>query len=165
VSNPKGSYFEDIDAAVCTPHGPHPLADPGSNAPATPAPIPADQPLSSPLRPSEAPDAPLPRTTTRPASPPPASPPPAKPAAQAVARSGGQAQIIAAPSEAKAKEALSALRAAEPSLMRGLSSHVERIDRDGVAYYRALVSGFTPPMDAAGFCRRLSASGRACIVR
>ncbi|HEX4183575.1 MAG TPA: hypothetical protein VHY34_09975, partial [Caulobacteraceae bacterium] len=101
VSNPRGSYFEDIDAAVCTPNGPRPLASVHAEAPATPASIPADQTLSEPLRPSQAPDAPLPHAatprTTRPA--------PVK-APQVEAHSGGQAQIIAAPSEAKAQEAL-----------------------------------------------------------
>ena len=145
VPDPRGSYFEDIDAAVCTPNAPRPLLAirPGSDRPAA-----QTHPLPAPLRPAQSPDKP---TTPR--------------AASAAGHAGGQAQIAAAPSQAKAEAALSELRGALPALMNGQSTRVERIERNGTAYYRALVVGLTAPTDAAGFCRQLAAAGRACIPR
>ena len=144
VANPRGSYFEDIDTAVCTPNAPRPLLavragfeHPGAQA----------QTLSSPLRPAQSPDAPAPR------------------AASAAVHAGGQAQIAAATSQAKAEAALSELRGALPALMNGRQTRIERIERNGTAYYRALVIGLTAPTDAASFCRQLAAAGRACIPR
>ena len=159
VRDPKGSYFEDIDAAVCQPSIPGPLIALNATPPAPP-PRP-ERTLSAPLRPAEAPDGPsaVRRAAARPASPRPAPPQPA------AARSGSAVQIAAATSEAKAEDALAALRSAQPALMSGLATRIEKTERGGVTYFRALVFGFGPSTSAAGFCRTLEASGRACIVR
>jgi len=148
VPNPHGSYFEDIDEAVCSPNTPRPLLTVGTGPerPASQA-----QTLPATLRPAQSPDAP---TTPRAALP-----------ADRPGHAGGQAQIAAAASQAKAETALSALRGALPALMNGRPTRVERIERNGIAYYRALVVGLTAPTDAAGFCRQLTAAGRACIPR
>jgi hypothetical protein len=154
VPNPPGSYFEDIDAAVCTPNPPRPLLAAKPSASRAPAAETATPPKPLALRPALTADA-APRTPPRPA--------PAKP--KASDRAGGEAQIAAGASEAKAAEALAALKSAQPALMRGLGTRIEPIQRDGVAYYRALVFGFVPPSGAAGFCRQMTALGRACLVR
>jgi hypothetical protein len=175
--NPRGSYFEDIDAAVCTPNGPRPLLAARANS----APLPSrpERVLSAPLRPALQPDDPAVVRHAAPAraqlarAPAPKAPIQHAPIQHAPIQhapvprtgSGGAAQIAAAGSEAKAKAALAELQAAQPALTNGLSTRVERIDRGGVAYYRALVAGFSPPMTVASFCRRLAASGRACIIR
>jgi hypothetical protein len=148
VANPRGSYFEDIDAAVCR-NAPRPLM--AVNIAATPSS--PREPLA--LRPALSADAPPPSRSRNPEPRPPAR----------ANRSGGEAQIAAAASEAKAQAALAELKAARPAWMNGLSTRVKRIERAGVAYYRALVFGFAPPADATAFCRQLTASGRACIVR
>jgi hypothetical protein len=157
VADPRGSYFEDVHTAACTPNAPRPLmAAPGAPA-SRPAPEPSpERTLSALLRPEQAPDAPPPARTpaTR-----------RLPDRAVAARPGGTAQIAAALSQAKAEAALADLRAAQPALMDGVSIRIERIDRGGVAYFRALVSSFKPPMGAAGFCRRLTAAGHACIIR
>lgn len=144
VADPRGSYFEDVDTAVCTPNAPRPLvaARGGSEHPIAQA-----QPSPAPLRAAQSPDAPAPRAAT------------------VVAHGSGQAQIAAAASQAKAEGALSELRGALPALMNGRPTRVERIERNGIAYYRALVTGLAAPTDAAGFCRQVAAAGRACIPR
>jgi hypothetical protein len=165
--NPRGSYFEDIDAAVCTPDGPRPRRV----ARADPRPLPArpERVLSAPLRPALAPDDPPVVRHAAAAHPRPApAPVPSAPTPRAQVLQtgpGGAAQIAAAASEAKAEAALAELKAVQPALTSGLSTRVERIDRGGVAYYRALVAGFSPPTTAASFCRQLAAAGRACIIR
>jgi hypothetical protein len=167
--NPHGSYFEDIDAAVCKPDAPRPLL--AARAEPTPLPARPERVLSAPLRPALAPDDPeVIRRAARaqPRAPVASAAMPKAPAQRTqVLRtgSGGAAQIAAAGSEAKAEAALAELKAAQPALAGGLSTRVERIERGGVAYYRALVAGFSPPMTAASFCRQLAASGHACIIR
>ena len=150
VPDPRGSYFEDIDKAVCTPNAPRPLlaarAGPERPAEQTPA-------LPAALRPALSPDAPA---TPRAAAAVVAAGHP-----DHVSHAGGQAQIAAAASQAKAEAALVELRRALPALMNGRPTRIERIERNGTAYYRALVIG----PDAAGFCRQLAPVGRACIPR
>jgi hypothetical protein len=155
VSDPRGSYFEDIDNAACNAGTPRPLL-PGKPSAAAPASV--DRPAPQ-LRPAQSADASPPEAAAP-------APHPARPAGPvSTSRQGGSVQIAAGASQALAEAALAQLRAAQPGLMNGLSTRVERIERGGVAYYRALVFGFTPPDSAAGFCRRLTASGHACIVR
>jgi hypothetical protein len=42
---------------------------------------------------------------------------------------------------------------------------VERIERDGGALYRTSVTGFASKTEAAAFCARLKAGGKACFVK
>jgi hypothetical protein len=174
VADPAGSYFEDIDNAICTPGATRPLgparlaaASPTEaqtvatqRTSARPVPGPAAEKPPPVLRPALSADDPLPKSAATPAATARTPKPPLAPP-----RASGSAQIAAGASQAQAEAALSQLRAAQPSLMNGLSTRIERIERNGVAYYRALVFGFAPPADAANFCRRLSAAGHACIVR
>jgi hypothetical protein len=159
TANPRGSYFENIDTAVCTSGAPRPLmvaAAAPQSAPAVTPPA-AKAPLA--LRPAlgvDTPPKPAPARAPDPA-------PPVHPAAPS--RTGGEAQIAAAASEAQAQAALDQLRRASPAAMNGLSTRIERIERGGKAYYRALVFGFAPPASAAAFCRQLTAAGHACIAR
>jgi len=154
VADPRGSYFEDIDAAVCTSAAPRPLI--AARAAAATAEPPPERALSAPLRQGEPPDSP--RSAKRAEARPPATHP-------APEYAGSAAQIAAATSEAKAEAALAALRSAHPTLMSGLATRIERTDRGGVAYFRALVSGFKSPATAAAFCHRIAAAGGAFIVR
>ena len=153
--NPRGSYFEDIDKAVCDPQAPRPLMVASANP--TPRPQRSEPELSAPLRPELGPDEPAAAHRAPPTR--------AAPDHLDRARSEAAVQIAAAASQVKAEAALAGLKAAQPALTAGLSTRVERIERGGVTYYRALISGFAPPMTAAAFCRRLTAAGRACIVR
>jgi len=148
VADPRGSYFEDVHTAVCTPNAPRPLlaVQTGSPHAASPA-----QSLSAPLRAALSPDAPTPRA--------------ASVAVHPGVLGAGQAQIAAGTSQAKAEAALSELRGALPALMSGRPTRIERVERNGTAFYRALVTGLSPPSDAAWFCRQLAAAGRACIPR
>jgi hypothetical protein len=164
VPNPRGSYFEDIESATCKPGSSRPLlpgkvVEAAATAPAAAA-APAPERAPPQLRPAFSADLPPPRA---PAAPSPKPAPPPRPSE--AARPGGSAQIAAGASQAKAEAALAELRAAQPALMRGLSTRVEPVERAGVTLYRALVFGFSPPADPASFCRRLSAAGRACIPR
>jgi len=166
VADPPGSYLADINAAVCQPDGRRLLANLGNaaNRPtATRTAYPSattEQAVTSTLRPAQSADSPLPA---------PAPPQPPKKIKPAVivshAAGGGEAQIAAGASPALAQAALSEVKGALPAATGGLSTRVERIERNGKAYYRALVFGFAPPADARSFCRQLSAAGRACIVR
>lgn len=163
VANPAGSYFEDIDKAICA-NGPRPLAlaraEPSRPEPnRTSPPAANDRPAPLSLRPAFPDDAP-PSARRRAA-------PPRPPAATLIApaHGGAEAQITAAPSEAAAHAALETLKAAHPGPMKGLSTRVEKIERNGKPYYRALVFGFAPPADAAGFCRQIAALGQACLAR
>ena len=140
AADPRGSYLEDIEAAVCNPSARRPLQDAKAAAGR------AKSPQALSLRPALSADAPSPRRAI-------------------ASHPGSAAQIAAALSQAKAEQALAALRSDLPAQMNGLSVRVERIDRGGKAYYRALVFGFAPPADAASFCHELAASGRACITR
>jgi hypothetical protein len=171
VPNPQGSYFEDIDKAVCQPGTPRPLVL-AANQNAAPAPshsAPTHERPAPALRPAQATDAPLPKAaapTPKPAAEATPAPPKPKPAPAApAARAGGAVQIAAGARPAKAQEALDALRKAEPGLMGGLSTRIEPVTRDGATLYRALVYGFAAPTTPASFCRQLSAAGRACLVR
>jgi SPOR domain len=156
TANPRGSYFENIDAAACTSGAPRPLivaaATPQSPRAVTP---PAAKALA--LRPALGVDTPPPKPAPAPA--------PAAAVHPAPSHAGGEAQIAAAPSETQAQQALAQLSRASPAAMNGLSTRIERIERGGKAYYRALVFGFAPPASAATFCRQLTAAGHACITR
>ena len=165
VTNPAGSYFEDIDKAICTPNGPRPLVLARAEPPRPSAPAPANDrspPLS--LRPPLSADGPPARAASH-RAPSPAAPRPPAVTPIAPAHGGTEAQITAAPTEAAARSALASLKAAHPGPMTGLSTRIEKIDRNGKPLYRALVFGFTPPADAAGFCRQIAALGQACLAR
>jgi len=85
---------------------------------------------------------------------------PVKPAAGAAA-----VQIGAVSSTALADKAWSEAVAAAPGLAAGRGKGVEKIDKDGHTLYRTAVTGFASRADAAAFCARLKAAGKACFVK
>jgi outer membrane biosynthesis protein TonB len=95
-----------------------------------------------------------------------AKPPAEEKSAAAPATAGGAAvQIGAVSSTALADKAWSEAVAAAPGLAAGKGKGVEKIDRDGHTLFRTTVTGFASKADAATFCARLKAAGKACFVK
>ena len=74
-------------------------------------------------------------------------------------------QIGAVSSTALADKAWSQAVAAAPGLAAGKGKGVEKIEKDGHTLYRTAVTGFASRADAAAFCARLKAAGKACFVK
>lgn len=116
------------------------------------------------------------------APPPPITPPPSMRPAQATpstttasavaapvqtqASAGGASivQIGAYSSTALADEEAGKVAARFPQYTAGRATRVERVDRDGTTFYRAMFTGFARA-DAQAFCNAMKAAGRDCIVR
>jgi len=94
-----------------------------------------------------------------------AKPAPQPVAATPAAHGAALVQIGAYSSAALAAKGWSAVAAAYPSDMAGKGKLVETVDRDGKTLWRGAVSGFASHADAAAFCAKLKADGKACIVR
>lgn len=161
-----------------TPPPEQPQTRPGPPTPTVvvtpPAPVPAPAPAPT-LRPS------IP--SQPPASPPVAKPPPpalkavpVKPAAAKVApepaakppgAASGVAgvQIGAFSSQALADKGWNDAAAVAPGASAGKGKSVEKIDKDGKTLFRTTVTGFASRTDAAAFCDRLKAAGKACFVK
>jgi cytoskeletal protein RodZ len=131
---------------------------PPSSAPAAqaPEPKPAPAPKAAPP-PAPAAKAPAP-APAKPAAPPPA--PAAKPAAGAAA-----VQIGAFSSQALADKGWSDATGLAPGLASGKGKSVEKVDKDGKTLFRTQVTGFATRADAAAFCDKLKAAGKACFVK
>lgn len=123
--------------------------------PPPPRPTPAVQP-----RPAPAPVAAQPK----PAGPVAAQPKPVVTPAPAV---GGPAvvQIGAFSSEALANQGWSDVAGAFPGDMAGKGRRVEAVTANGATLYRGQVTGFASREAAAGFCAKLKATGKSCIVK
>jgi hypothetical protein len=141
---PEGSYMDAVLGAVCDPgHRPLYTAD-ARGAPGVPATAPAAPlaPVSSPaVFPSPAPvaaPAPVPAPVFR------------------------RVEYGRFASVAAALQAAQGLDAAFPELMAGKQRRLEVSSPDGRAEFRGLIEGFPTPADAAAFCARLQAAGRAC---
>jgi hypothetical protein len=137
---------------------------PPAAAPTTP--VTAGQTLRPALPPATAPAAQAPVQSPPKAAQ--APPPPPKPAAAApvAAKAGAAAvQIGAVSSTALADRAWSDAVAAAPGLAAGKGKGVERIEHDGKTLYRTSVTGFASRADAAAFCAKLKAAGKACFVK
>ena len=139
-------------------------------APATAAPPPAAAP-TSPVQagPALRPAAP-PAQAAAPAGKPPVPPPPApKPAltpAPVAAASGAAAvQIGAVSSTELADRTWRDAVAIAPNLASGKGKGIERIEKNGQVLYRTAVTGFASRADAAAFCGKLKAAGKACFVK
>ena len=91
----------------------------------------------------------------------------AKPAEKpAVAKPGAAAvQIGAVSSTALADRTWNEAVALAPGLAAGKGKGVEKVDKEGKTLYRTSVTGFASKADAAAFCAKLKASGRACFVK
>jgi hypothetical protein len=108
------------------------------------------------------------------ARPPPAKPAPVKAAAAEPVKASTPAksshgvaavQIGAVSSTALADKAWSEAVGLAPGLAVGKGKGVEKIDKDGHVLYRTAVTGFASKADAAAFCARLKAAGKACFVK
>jgi SPOR domain len=141
---------------------------------ATPAPpataeIPASKPLPSPAPKAEAPAAKAVAAKPAPAKPGPAKPGPTKAAAAtpAPAAEHGVAavQIGAFSSQALADKGWSDAAAIAKGAVAGKGKSIEKVDKDGHTLFRTQVTGFASRADAAAFCARLKAAGKACFVK
>jgi hypothetical protein len=94
-----------------------------------------------------------------------AKPAPAKPTVEAATGGAAAVQIGAVSSTALADKAWNEAVAAAPGLAAGKGKGVEKIERDGKTLYRTAVTGFDSKADAAAFCGRLKAAGKACFVK
>jgi hypothetical protein len=74
-------------------------------------------------------------------------------------------QIGAVSSTALADKAWSEAVAIAPGLAAGKGKGVEKIEKDGHTLYRTAVTGFASRAEAAGFCAKLKAAGKACFVK
>jgi cytoskeletal protein RodZ len=111
-----------------------------------------------------------PLATARPAAAPKATPPAApepKAAPAPAAKVGGAAavQIGAFSSQALADKGWNAAVALEPGAAAGKGKDVEKVAKDGKTLFRTQVTGFASRADAAKFCDRLKAAGKACFVK
>ena len=68
-------------------------------------------------------------------------------------------------STALADKAFKEVIAAAPGLGAGKGKGIERIEKDGHVLYRTSVTGFGSKTDAAAFCAKLKAAGKACFVK
>jgi hypothetical protein len=74
-------------------------------------------------------------------------------------------QIGAVSSTALADRAWNEAVRLAPGLAAGKGKGVERIEHDGHVLYRTAVTGFASRADAAAFCGKLKAAGKACFVK
>jgi hypothetical protein len=154
-----------------------------SGTPSTPLPAPTfapppEQPQPRPASPVVArPAQPVSAAPVKPAQPAPrrdeigaileqSAAPAAKPVAAAPSGAGGASvQIGAYSSEALAAKGWNDLAEAFAGDMAGKGKHFEPVSKDGKTLYRAAVTGFASRAEAAAFCGKLKAAGRACIVK
>ncbi len=123
-----------------------------------PAPAPAAAPVAAPVA-----AVPVPAKPVAAAKPQPAVEKPAPEPAHTVG--GAAVQIGAVSSTALADKAWSEAVAAAPGLAVGRGKGVERIEKGGHVLYRTAVTGFSSRAQAAAFCARLKAAGKACFVK
>jgi hypothetical protein len=175
---------------VAPPEQPTGRPEPAAVAPPAPpqaaptAPVAAASALRPALPPAPPPAAVAPQPAPKPVQIAPAAPPPVKvehakpapvkaepakaaPAKPVAAKSGGVAavQIGAVSSTALAAKAWDEAVGLAPGLAAGKGKGVEKIEKDGHVLYRTAVTGFASKADAAAFCARLKAAGKACFVK
>src|SRR6185312_4627642 len=148
-------------------------------APATPAPtlrpaLSTQPPAAAKPAPAATPAAlkPAPKAEAPVAKPPPAKPQAPKPEPKAAtpapaAKTPGAAavQIGAFSSQALADKGWADAAAISPGLAAGKGKSVEKVDKDGKTLFRTQVTGFASRADAAAFCDKLKAAGKACFVK
>lgn len=126
-------------------------------------PAPAPEPKPAPKVVAVAPVAPAP--VKPPVAKPIVAKPPAPAPAAAAAKGGAAVQIGAVSSTALADKAWSEAVGIAPGLAAGKGKGVERIEKDGHVLYRTAVTGFPSKTEAAAFCAKLKAAGKACFVK
>lgn len=144
---------------------PPPAAAPTAPVAAGPALRPA-LPPAAPVAPAPV-EAAAPKPAAAKAAPPkPVAAKPVEPAHPPVAAKGeASVQIGAVSSTALADKAWSEAVHVAPGLAAGKGKGVEKIEKDGKALYRTAVTGFASRADAAAFCGKLKAAGKACFVK
>jgi hypothetical protein len=94
-----------------------------------------------------------------------APPPPAPAPAPAAAGGAAAVQIGAVSSTEIADRTWREAIAVAPNLASGKGKGIERIEKNGQTLYRTAVTGFASRADAAAFCAKLKAAGKACFVK
>lgn len=162
---------------VVTTAAPLAPATPSAPAPALRPSIPAQPPApSTPAQPATPKPAPTPAPTPKVEKPvaAAAAPPSPKPAAvkaapapAPAATTGGAAavQIGAFSSQALADKGWNDAAAIAPGPAAGKGKSVEKVDVNGKTLFRTQVTGFASRADAAAFCDKLKAAGKACFVK
>jgi hypothetical protein len=131
---------------------PPPAATPPAPAPiAKSAPIPVEPPAAAKAR------SPTPNAAVVKAEPAPA---PSSKAAGVAA-----VQIGAFSSQALADKGWNDAAALAPGAAAGKGKSVEKVEKDGKTLFRTQVTGFASRADAAAFCGKLKAAGKACFVK
>jgi outer membrane biosynthesis protein TonB len=140
------------------------VAPPAALRPALPAttsaPAPAPAPAAPAPKSAPTPVAAAPAPKPKPAPTPAATPAPAK----AVGGAAG-VQIGAFSSQALADKGWGDAVAVAPGAAAGKGKAVERVAKDGKTFFRTTVTGFASKADAAAFCGKLKAAGKACFVK
>lgn len=139
---------------------PAPVAEAPAAAPTTPV---QSGPALRPALPPAPPPAPAPAAKAPPAKPPAVKPP--APAPAPAVKGGAAVQIGAVSTAALADKAWKEAVAVAPNLAAGKGKGVERIEKGGQTLYRTAVTGFASREDAAAFCAKLKAAGKACFVK
>jgi len=149
-------------------------------AAATPAPAPSLRPSLPAQPPAAATPAPAPKVAAAkpapatPAKAAPAKPEPPKPQPKAAAATPAPAakaagvaavQIGAFSSQALADKGWNDAAALAPGAAAGKGKSVEKVDKDGKTLFRTQVTGFASRAEAAAFCDKLKAAGKACFVK
>jgi hypothetical protein len=132
--------------------------------PAAQAPAPEPAPVAP--APKAAPPAPKAAATPAPKAAP-APPKPvatATPAPKATAGAAG-VQIGAFSSAALADKGWNDAVAVAPGPAAGKGKSVEKVEKDGHTLFRTTVTGFASKAEAAAFCGKLKAAGKACFVK
>ncbi|THD77749.1 MAG: SPOR domain-containing protein [Phenylobacterium sp.] len=152
-----------------------PVLRPAQNPPPVAAAPPAPRPAPSAPKAAVAPVAPTPKPVEKKPAPVAEKPPAAKTAAAkpaiekataAPTKAGAAAvQIGAVSSEGLADKTWNDAVAVAPGLAAGKGKGVEKVDRDGKTLYRTSVTGFASKAEAAAFCDKLKAAGKACFVK
>ena len=137
-----------------------PAPPPVAAAPAVEAapPPPPPKPVAAKVEPKPTPAKPAAKAKA-------AAEPPAPKAAPKAAHGVAAVQIGAVSSTALAEKAWNDAVAAAPGLAAGKGKGVEKIDKDGHTLYRTSVTGFASKAEAAAFCAKLKAAGKACFVK
>ena len=153
------------------PAPPPPAAAPTAPVAAGPALRPALPPAAPPAAPKAVvaepalPPAPAKPVAVKPAEPKPVAAKPAEPAPAPAAKGGAAVQIGAVSSTELADKAWNEAVHVAPGLASGKGKGVEKIEKDGKVLYRTAVTGFASKSEAAAFCTKLKAAGKACFVK
>lgn len=145
---------------------PPPAAQAPASKPAAAPAAPAPAKVAAATLPPKAAEKPAQKATEKPAEKPKPAAVAEKARAKPAATAGSAAvQIGAVSSPALADKTWTEAVAVAPGLAAGKGKGVEKVDKDGKTLYRTSVTGFASKADAAAFCAKLKAAGKACFVK